>query len=227
MNAAAWAVHLLTASGAGLALFAAIAAVLHVWQTAFLLLGIALIVDGIDGPLARALDVRRSLPWVDGALLDLVVDYTTYVFVPAIIVIEGPLLSPPFGAVAGGVVAVVGALYFADARMKTKDAAFRGFPAVWNVLVFDLMVFRLPEPATLAILALCAVLTFTPVEFVHPLRVRRWRPATLAITATWAILASVSLAADLNPPLPVLLAFALASLYLAAVGAVQQLVRRS
>src|SRR5688572_490428 len=118
-TAAAWAVHILTASGAALGLFAAFAATMHAWQTVFLLLGIALILDGIDGPLARVVGVKQRLPWIDGGILDLVVDYGTYVLVPAMVLLVGPLLSPPYGAIAATVVAVVGALYFADARMKT------------------------------------------------------------------------------------------------------------
>jgi phosphatidylcholine synthase len=221
----AWAVHVLTASGAALALFAALAVGGHQWQTAFGLLGIAFIVDAIDGPLARAIDVGDRLPWINGVILDLVVDYATYVFVPALVLIEGPLLSPPYGAIAGTAVALVGALYFADVRMKTEASAFRGFPAVWNAVVFQLMIYKLPEAATLLILAILAVLTFAPVEFVHPVRVRRWRPLTLILTVAWAVLAVVALVADLNPPWPVALAFGLVNLYFALVGAAQQLTR--
>jgi len=221
----AWVVHLLTASGAALALFAALAVSLHEWPAAFGLLGLALIVDAVDGPLARLLDVGDRLPWINGVVLDLVVDYTTYVFVPALVLIEGPLLSPPYGAIAGVGVALVGALYFADARMKTKASAFRGFPAVWNAVVFQLMVYKLPQPVTLLILALLAPLTFMPVEFVHPVRVKRWRPLTLALTVVWAALALAALVADLSPPLPVTLAFALVNLYFALVGVVQQVTR--
>jgi phosphatidylcholine synthase len=222
---AAWLVHVLTASGAAIALFAAIAAVLHAWQTTFLLLGLALLVDGVDGPLARMVHATEALPSIDGAVLDLVVDYGTYVLVPAIVLVEGPLLDPPYSAIAGVVVAIVGALYFADTRMKTASLAFRGFPAIWNGVVFLLMVFKPPQPATLIIIGACAVLTFTPVEFVHPVRVRQWRPLTLAIAGLWAALAMFVLLGDLNAPLPIMVALAGASVYLAAAGAVQQLTR--
>jgi phosphatidylcholine synthase len=224
-TAAAWAVHILTAAGAALGLFAALAAAAHAWQTAFLLLGIALVLDGLDGPLARAFAVNKRLPFIDGVILDLVVDYGTYVLVPAMILAAGPLLSPPYGAVAAAVVAIVGALYFADTRMKSSGDAFRGFPAVWNGVVYLLMVYKPPEPITLVIVAACAALTFAPLEFVHPVRVRRWRALTLAMTAAWGALAVAALLSDLNPPAAVAVALAVASLYLAAIGAVQQLAR--
>src|SRR5689334_8819903 len=132
----AWAVHLLTASGAALAFLAAIAAARGAWTTVFLCLGIALVVDGLDGPLARRIHVKERIPWFDGAALDFVVDYATYVFVPAVVLAAGGLIAEPFATIAGVVVAVIGALYFADKRMKTPEQAFRGFPAVWNVLIY-------------------------------------------------------------------------------------------
>jgi phosphatidylcholine synthase len=220
-----WAVHLLTASGAALALAAALAAAQNQWQLAFLWLGIALIVDGLDGPLARRRQVIERVPWFDGAMLDFVIDYATYVLVPAIILVRSDLVSQPYALIAGIVVAVVGAMYFADTRMKTPDAAFRGFPAVWNVVIFQLMIYRWPEWITLLILAVCAVLSFTAVEFVHPIRVKRLRPLTLAMSAIWAALGLACLAANLAPATWIVVAFALVNAYFAVIGAYLQYTR--
>lgn len=224
-NASVWAVHLLTASGAAIALLAAIAAAEQHWQLVFLLLGIAMIIDGVDGPIARALNVKGRIPWFDGATLDLVVDYTTYVLIPAFVLAQSDILTTPYAIISAVVVTIVGALYFADTRMKTPNQSFRGFPAVWNALVFELMVFQLPQPITLFILAVAAVVTFLPVEFIHPLRVTRWRPLTIAMSVLWSLLALWALAANLDPGLPVVIAFALVSLYFALVGAVIQFMR--
>jgi phosphatidylcholine synthase len=226
-NADVWAVHLLTASGTAIALGAAIAAAHERWQLVFLLLGVAMLLDGVDGPLARKLDVKNRIPWFDGATLDLVVDYSTYVLIPALVLALGGILSNPYAIVSAIVVAVVGALYFADTRMKTPDQAFRGFPAVWNAVVFQLMVFKFPEPVTLLIIAVFAVLSFAPVEFVHPVRVKRWRPLTLAMAFAWALLALVALANDLDPGPVVVFAFAVVSFYFAVVGIVLQFTRPS
>ena len=224
-NLSAWAVHLLTASGAAIALAAAIAAAHSEWQLVFLLLGIAMIIDGIDGPIARGLNVSGRIPWFDGSTLDLVVDYTTYVLIPAFVLAQSGILSKPYAIISAIVVTVVGALYFADTRMKTPSQAFRGFPAVWNAVVYALMVFKLPEPLTLLILAALAILTFSPVEFVHPVRVVKWRPLTLFMAAAWGVLAIVALASNLEPGPLVVVAFAAATLYFALVGAVQQFIR--
>ncbi len=224
-NGSVWAVHLLTASGAAIALVAALAAASGDWRIVFLLLGVAMIVDGIDGPLARRFHAPERLPWFDGATLDLVIDYTTYVFIPALALAHSGLLTEPFAAIAGVVVAVVGALYFADMRMKTPEAAFRGFPAAWNAVVFQLMVYKLPEPVTLLVIVAFAVLTFTPVEFVHPLRVKRWRPLTVTMAVAWGVLALVAVATNLDPGPLAVTAFAAVSLYFALVGVVLQLTR--
>jgi len=222
----AFAVHLLTASGAALALAAALGAARAEWVFVFGCLGVALFIDAIDGPLARRFDIGARIPWFDCAALDFVVDYSTYVFVPAFVLATSSLLAPPWDMVAGIVVAVVGALYFADRRMKTEEHAFRGFPALWNGLIFVLMVLSPPEWVTLAVIAACAVLTCAPVEFVHPVRVVALRTLTLAMTALWSVLAIVSLVAELEPGLAVKIALGLATVYLAGIGAVQQYQRR-
>ena len=225
-NLATWAIHLLTASGAALALVAALGTVHGEWQLVFAALGGAFIVDGIDGPLARALGVKERLPWFDGAALDFVVDYSTYVFVPALVVANGNLLPQPLAAVAGIVIAVVGALYFADKRMKTADNGFRGFPAVWNAVVYLLMIYRPAEAVTVAIIAAFAVTTFAPVEFVHPVRVRRFRVLTLLVTGAWAVLAILALTSNLDPVLPIKVALAVTSIYLALIGMILQATRK-
>jgi phosphatidylcholine synthase len=220
-----WGVHLLTASGAALALIAAIAVAHDAWQTVFLCLGIALIIDGVDGTLARIWRVKERLPWFDGAALDFVVDYTNYVFIPAMVLADGGLLTGPWAMGAGIVVAVVGALYFADTRMKTADKAFRGFPAMWNVVVYLLMIYQPSETVVLLVIAACSVLTFVPVEFVHPVRVEKLRPLNLLVALVWGILAIIALIDDLKPGLAVAIGLGLASLYLAVVGAILQLMR--
>jgi phosphatidylcholine synthase len=197
---AAFAVHVFTASGAACALLALIAAVGAEWTRMFLWLGVALIVDGVDGTFARRLRVAELLPRWSGDMLDFVVDFTTYVFVPAYAITAGDLLPSPVALALGLIVTVTGALYFADRRMKTTDSYFRGFPALWNVVAFYLFLLR-PAPwlGAVAIAAL-AVATFAPIHFVHPVRVPQWRVLNLAALVLWAALAVLALAQNLDPP---------------------------
>ena len=184
----------------------------------FLCLGLALVVDGVDGPLARAFNVKEVLPRWSGETLDLIVDFTTYVFVPAYAIAASGLLPEALSIAAGVVVCITGALYFADRNMKTDDNYFRGFPAVWNLAAFYLYVLSPPEwIAALALVAL-AVLTFVPVRFVHPLRVKHLRVLNIALLALWAVLALMAIIDNLEPHAPIRWALGAIALYFLLAG---------
>ena len=219
-------IHLLTASGGALAILAVIAVSNGDWNQAFAWLGIALLVDGIDGPLARRHRVRERLPKWDGAQLDNVVDYTTYVFVPAIIVAEGLGLAPPWGALAGILVAVSGALYYADTRMKQPDNSFRGFPVVWNMAVFVIYAFLPPPAVAFAVVVGLSLLTFMPINFVHPVRVVKWRAATLFVVAVWFVACGWLILTNFQAPAMIKMLLLASSAYLVSVAAIQQYLRK-
>lgn len=221
-EAAAFSVHLLTASGAFFAVMAALAAIRGDWIFFWLWMGLALLIDGIDGPIARKLHVGERLPNWSGAMLDNVIDYVTYVFLPALAVPLSGILTGGSGVFAAGVIAVTGALYYADTRMKTADYSFRGFPIVWNVIVYLLAVTNPTEAVAMAIVVSLGILTFVPVNFVHPVRVKRMRPLTLAVTAVWAIAAALALWQGLKPEAWVLWPLIAASVYLGLIGYVLQ-----
>ena len=195
----AFSVHIFTASGAVLALFALMAAIEKNWSRMFFILGAALFVDGVDGIFARRLEVAHRVPRWSGDILDLVVDYLTYVFIPAFVVVWSGLL-PPLAAIPCAIAIIIsGALYFADTEMKTKDNFFRGFPAVWNVPLFYLLLLA-PHPwIAAAAIALLAAATFLPVPFVHPFRVARFRVLTIALLGVWSVLAFITLMRDMMP----------------------------
>jgi len=214
----AFAVHVLTASGAALGLLALIFAIGGHWAIMFLTLGAALIIDGIDGPLARAANVGEVLPRWSGDTLDLVVDFTTYVFVPAYAIADSGLVPDFLAIPCGAVVVITGAIYFADRDMKTRDNHFRGFPAVWNVVAFYLYVLQPPEWGGAAMIAIFAVLTFAPVKFVHPLRVRSLRPLTVGLMAAWTVLAALAVAQNLDADTWIVTGLCLIALYFLGAG---------
>jgi phosphatidylcholine synthase len=190
-------VHLFTASGAALGMIALFLATEGRFAAMFAWLGVALIVDAVDGTLARRLKVTETAPFIDGVALDLVVDFLNYVVTPLLALWRSGVIEPAF---AGAVCALVGAfsaLYFADRRMKTSDYWFRGFPALWNVVVFYLLVLRPPANASLAVALAATALMFAPVVFIHPLRVTRLRPVTIVVTAIWAAAAIAAVMQDL------------------------------
>jgi phosphatidylcholine synthase len=217
-NIRAFSVHVLTASGAALGFLALLAAIDRNWPLMFLWLGVAAIVDGIDGTFARRWQVAERIPRWSGDTLDLVVDYVTYVLVPTYALVAGGLMPRFVALLLGFVILVTSAIYFADTRMKTETNDFRGFPATWNVVAFYLFLLR-PEPwITAFIVMLFAGLTFVPITFVHPFRTRRMRNVSLMLLAAWALLAGLSLWQQLAPGLFVTAGLCLIALYFLAAG---------
>jgi phosphatidylcholine synthase len=216
--AAAFAVHVFTASGAVFALLALIAAVRADWPGMLVWLGVALVIDGVDGALARQLRVAERLPRWSGDVLDLVVDILNYVFVPAYALVASGLLPQSVAIVLGAVVVVTGALYFADRQMKTSDYYFRGFPALWNVAAFYLFLLK-PAPwlSALIVIALAA-LTFVPFHVVHPTRIAHLRALTLIALAVWALLAVIAITSNLEPGFWIITALCLLAIYFIGVG---------
>jgi phosphatidylcholine synthase len=226
-RAAAFSVHIFTAMGTGIALIALLEAVREHWAAMFAWLGAALVIDALDGPLARRLDVVRLQPDWSGEVLDLVVDFVTYVFVPAYAITASGLLLPLAAPLLGVGIVVSGALYFADRRMKTTDNHFRGFPALWNAAAFYLFLLHLPPALSTLGVAILIALTFAPFNVIHPVRVVRLRALTLSLMAVWAVLAIIVLASDFEVSAPITIGLCLIAAYLVGSDAAIRLVRSS
>jgi len=222
----AYGVHVLTALGAALGLLALQAVFTGDLTQAFVWLGVALVVDAVDGPLARRFAVKERAKRYDGAQLDLVVDFVTYVFVPAAMLLRPEVMAQPYGVIAGLVLTLASALYFADTGMKTDDRWFRGFPAVWNIVVFYIVAFAPPAWLALAVILVATALMFLPVVFVHPVRVRRWRRLTMTMLGVWALAAAVTLWQKMAPDIWSKAGLALAACYFVGLGLVRARVPR-
>lgn len=189
----AWMVHLFTASGACLGILAIDAAYQQRYLMMFWCIGIAIIVDAIDGTFARWIKVTSQLPLFDGALLDNIVDYLNYVIVPAVFLMIGPLLLPTFRLPAALLVVLTSAYQFCQVEAKTSDHFFKGFPSYWNIVVFYLYFWQVPPSLNLIIIALLAILIFVPIKYVYPSRLeyfaqrRIMRLAMLVATILWGV----------------------------------------
>ena len=215
-------VHLLTATGAVFAMLAMLAAVDARWDLMFLWLVVAFFVDGIDGPLARHYDVKKNAAEFDGVLLDLIIDYLTYVFIPAFALFKSGLMDGWTGWFAIILITFTSAMYFADTRMKTKDNSFSGFPGCWNMLV--LVIFAL-EPnfwVSLALVTILAVAMFLPLKFVHPVRTERWRVVTLPVAIAWTFFAGWAAWVDFHAESWAHWGLVITSVYLLGAGVAQQ-----
>ncbi|MFQ3183746.1 MAG: phosphatidylcholine synthase [Alteromonas macleodii] len=221
-KAKALAVHLFTATGAVFAMLAMIEAIQKDWASMFVWLIVAFAVDGVDGPLARHYNVKKYAPQFDGVLLDLIIDYLTYVFIPAYALFASGLMDGWSGLAAIIVITFGSALYFCDTRMKTKDNSFSGFPGCWNMLILVLFALSPPWWACLILVAVLAVAMFLPIKFVHPVRTDRWRFISLPMALAWTIFAGFAAWEGFVLEPSVFWGLMITSIYLLGAGALQQ-----
>ena len=220
-------VHLFTASGAVFAMLSMLAAANHQWSLMFLWLVVAFAVDGIDGPLARRFDVKTYAPRFDGVLLDLIIDYLTYVFIPAFALFESGLLPGWTGWVTIIIITFASAMYFCDGNMKTIDNSFHGFPGCWNMVALVMFAIQPNFWIILALVSTLALAMFLPLKFVHPVRTERWRFASLPITLLWIVFAGWSAWVDFSANPIILWGLTLTSLYLISAGLLQQITSKN
>lgn len=220
-------VHLLTATGAVLAMLAMLAAVDKKWELMFLWLVVAFAVDGIDGPLARKYHVKKYAPEFDGVLLDLIIDYLTYVFIPAFALFKSDLLPGWTGWVAIIIITYASAMYFADKRMKTKDNSFSGFPCCWNMVVLVMFAIEPNFWFILTLVSLLSVAMFLPLKFIHPVRTKRWRSISLPVAFAWTFFAGWAAWVHFDPQSWAHWGLVGTSIYLIFAGILQQLLPRT
>lgn len=206
-------VHLFTALGAVCGLLATRAVLVGAWEEAFAWLGVALVIDGVDGTFARIARVTERLPRFSGERLDLVVDYVTYVFVPALALLQAGFLQGRIGLALAALIVLSSLFHFCDTESKTEDHCFVGFPAVWNIVAFYVFALALPAWATAVLVLACVVLTFVPLRWAHPMRTPLLLPVTLAVVALWFVAAVVAVARGFPAGLLVQLVLLAAAVY--------------
>jgi phosphatidylcholine synthase len=202
------AVHVYTASGAVLAFLATLAAFRDDFRAALLWLFAANVVDATDGVLARAARVRERTPFTDGAHLDDIVDYVTFVFVPALVLYRSGAL-PDTAALAVVCAVLLSSAYgFSRTDAKTPDGFFTGFPSYWNIMAAYIVAAGTPAWLNAAVLIGLSALVFAPVGWIYPTRMPTLRTLTIVLGALWsAVLLAVLV--RLPEPSPRLLAVSL------------------
>lgn len=184
-----WIAHAYTATGAVWALLATAMTFAHNFRAAFIFLAVATFVDSTDGVLARAFRVKERLPNFDGAELDNIIDYLTYVFVPALIVWQADLVPSAFPICSAMLLSSAYGFAHAGAKIERgTDHFFTGFPSYWNVVAVYLYVLQLPQLVNAVILVALAILVFVPIRYIYPSRTQTLMMPTLILGATWAAL---------------------------------------
>jgi len=183
---AAWAVHGFTASGAVLGFLALISIFNNDQTSSFLWLGLALLVDGLDGTIARKVGVMDKAPNIDGSTLDNVIDYLNYVIIPALMIYWFQMVPNGWEIIIPAGIFAVSLYTFANINMKTEDYYFSGFPALWNIVVLYFYILNTNYYINLIVIIFLSILTFIPIKFVHPLRVKKLRNITIFCTIIWS-----------------------------------------
>lgn len=184
-----WIAHLYTASGIVLALLATMMTFAQEFRAAFAYLVVATFVDATDGWLARALRVTDRLPQFDGALMDNLIDYLTYAFVPALIVWQAELVPSALPVCAAMLVASLYGFAHADAKVERHgEHFFTGFPSYWNIVVAYLYIAGMAPAANAAVLIVLVVLVFVPIRYAYPSRMKTLQRPTLALATMWSLL---------------------------------------
>jgi phosphatidylcholine synthase len=202
----AWSVHVFTATGAFWALLSILAIQDQQWRLAFLWMSLAMVVDGFDGTLARRFHTKELAKGVDGALLDNILDYITYVLVPVLFMIEAELLPAGWWVPVSALILISSAYQFTQVDAKTDDHYFKGFPSYWNVLIVYLFLLGWNPWLNLLIVLICVVLVFVPIMYIYPSRTERNQKRNLVLAFAWGLMVAAGLV--LYPNVPMLLLYA-------------------
>ena len=178
-------IHLFTVSGVLFGFLALLASIQKDLPLAFFFLALALFIDGIDGSLARKVDVKKYTPHISGENLDNIIDYLNYVFVPAFVIYWLDFVPSGTELLSALIILVVSCYTFANNNMKTSDFYFSGFPALWNIVILYFYILNTNPLINFIVICTLAVLTFIPIKFSHPFRVLYLRKITLSVLTIW------------------------------------------
>ena len=186
--ACAWGVHLYTALGAVFGVLAIHYAAVSDYRASFIAMAVTIAIDSSDGTLARFINVKKRVPGFDGALLDNIVDYLTYVVAPVFLMIRAGLVIGTLGFAVAGFVLIASAYQFCQSNAKTPDNFFLGFPSYWNLVVFYLYCLNWGTTANELILTVFGVMVFVPIKYIYPSRTKVLRPVTLTLAIVWGVI---------------------------------------
>jgi len=189
----AWSIHLLTATGAIWALLTILAIEQGAWHWAFLWIVLAVIIDAVDGGLARLFQASSVLPDFDGALLDNIVDYLNYVFVPAYLLYTTGLLPESVAFLGALIILLTSGYQFCQSEAKTEDHHFKGFPSYWNILALYVLLLNLNPWLNFVAVVMFGILVFVPILYVYPTRTTQYLRLTMTLTILWGIISAVVL----------------------------------
>ena len=178
-------VHLFTGFGIIAGYFALIAVINNNQKEAFLWLGLAFLIDSVDGTLARKFNVKKNLPNIDGKMLDSIIDFFNYVIIPSIMIYWFRYVPDQFSVLIPAILIFISIYSYVNLNILTNDNYYNGFPAIWNVIVLYFYIFGTNQNVNLILLTLLIFLKFSPLKCIHPLRVKRFKNLSIIFAIIW------------------------------------------
>lgn len=194
----AWLVHIFTASGLIVGLYSIISIVNGNYSLLLKLTVIGLIIDGIDGTMARKLKVKELIPEIDGTLLDNITDYINYTFIPVIFFYLGEFIEKKYKVAICIGILLSSAYQFSRTDAKTDDNYFRGFPSLWNLFVILNIIFKMEQITNLITMSICIIASFIPIKFIYPSKTKELRKITIPVTIISCLIFVVSIFSELS-----------------------------
>nr|WP_214646555.1 phosphatidylcholine/phosphatidylserine synthase [Borreliella californiensis] len=194
----AWFVHIFTASGLIVGLYSIISIVNSDYSLLLKLTVMGLIIDGIDGTMARKFKVKELIPKIDGTLLDNITDYINYTFIPVIFFYLGEFIEEKYKVVICTGILLSSAYQFSRTDAKTNDNYFRGFPSLWNLFVILNIIFKMEQITNLITMSICIITSFIPIKFIYPSKTKELRKITIPITIISCLIFIVSIFSELS-----------------------------
>jgi len=194
------AIHAITASGAIAGLLGLQAVMDGHVRAALLWLIVCQVLDGVDGSIARKIDVVTHAPHIDGHILDLVVDFVACVVVPVAFMFRMNLVPAGWEIWIAALIIFTSALWFARSDQETADNWFNGFPATWNIVIPTFLILGTSPAVAVAISILLSALQLTSIKFPHLMRVKAMRPMTLTVSVIYLVALTYLSAAYPNGP---------------------------
>ena len=195
-------VHFLTGCGILAGFFSLIAVLNNNQKEAFIWLGVAFLIDSIDGTLARKFNVKKNFPHIDGKMLDSIIDFFNYVIIPSIMIYWFKYVPDQFIIIIPSILIFISIYSYVNLNVLTNDNYYNGFPAIWNVVVLYFYIFGSSQMINFIILTLLILLKFSPLKCIHPLRVNKLKYLSIFFTILWFLMSALLILikqSDINP----------------------------
>lgn len=174
-------VHFLTGSGIIFSFLALVSVIEGYKLQTFMFLGVALIIDIIDGTLARRYKIDVIFPNIDGKTLDTIIDYINYILIPCIMLYKFNYLPQNFSLIIPIVILCISLYSYINIKLIDASFSYLGFPSIWNIILLYLEILSFNKWINLLIIIFFVFLKFVPFKVLHPMRFPKLKKTNITL----------------------------------------------